>query len=58
MRHACVSMLMLLLLLFVLGTWYCEAMCMLSRYIECQCFAGMLINFRSGEFLALRHDHF
>jgi hypothetical protein len=28
------------------------------RYIECQCFAGMSINFRSGEFLALRHDHF
>jgi hypothetical protein len=50
MRYACVAMLVLLLLLFVLGTWYCEAMCMLCRYIECQCF--------TSEFLALRHDHF
>jgi hypothetical protein len=30
----------------------------ITGYIECQCFAGMLINFCSGEFLALRHDHF
>jgi hypothetical protein len=23
------------ILFFVLGTWYCEAICMLCRYIEC-----------------------
>ena len=36
----------------------CAFVLMFTGTLSCQCFAGMLINFRSGEFLELRHDNF
>jgi hypothetical protein len=39
--------------LFVLAAKGCDEIKM-----SCQCFAEMLINFRSGEFLELQHDFF